>query len=109
MLQTNDIGVLFATLQAAYGRQWVHQADAIPVWKAKLDPYSVEQVMKGASQVIEDSPNFPPSLGALLAAIRANLPKNTKLLLPPDFDPANAAKAWDHMEKLAGKKLRPDD
>jgi len=108
MLQTNDVGILFATLQAAYGHQWAHKADAIPIWQAKLEPYTPEQVMQAASRVIDECPNYPPTLGKLIEILRADRPRNTKYLPAPAYDPSNADKAWDHMEKLAGKKLRPD-
>jgi len=106
MLQTNDIGVLFATLQAAYGHQWPHKADAIPVWQAKLAGFEANEVMVAAGIAIEKYPNFPPSIGQLIEIIKANKPRITTYLPAPPFDEQNADKAWTDMEKLAGRKLR---
>jgi len=80
MLQTNDIGVLFATLQAAYGHQWAHKADAIPVWQAKLDGYTPPQIQAAASRAVEAHPDFPPSVGQFLEILRSNQPRATTYL-----------------------------
>ena len=66
MLQTNDIGVLFACLQAAYGHSWAHKADAIPVWQTALIGYDRSQFMDAAEQWIKKFPEFPPSLGQFM-------------------------------------------
>tara|TARA_Y100001968_G_scaffold311034_2_gene332597 strand:- start:390 stop:716 length:327 start_codon:yes stop_codon:yes gene_type:complete len=108
VLQTNDVGRLFATLQAAYGHSWAHKADAIPVWQEKLKGHSFDQIMRAANKAIDRHPNFPPSVGQLLEILKADKPRATTYLPPPPFDEANANKAWDNMEKLAGRKLRPD-
>ena len=107
MLQTDDIGRLFSVMQAAYGHQWPHKADAIPVWQAKLRGFGSQSVMKAADVAIEAYPDFPPSVGQVLEILRAGRSRTTKYLPAPAFDPANADKAWDHMEKLAGRRLRP--
>ncbi len=105
-LRTNDIGTLFATLQAAYGYRWAHKADAVPVWLAKLKPYTTDQVMDACSRAIDIYPD-PPTLSQFLAVLKAAKPRNTTYVLPAPFDRANADQAWDHMEKLAGRSLRP--
>ena len=108
MLSTDDVGLLFATLQAAYGYRWAHKADAIPVWKEKLKPYTANQVMRAASIAIDDY-RESPTLGQFLAVLRAERPRITTYLLPGPFDQDNADKAWDYMEQLAGKNLRPTE
>ena len=108
MLQTDDIGVLFSAFQAAYGHQWAHRADAMAIWQGKLKNYDKSQVMAAASQAIEDHPNFPPSIGQFLGILKAGQPRAGTYLPAPDFDKANADKAWADMEKLAGRKLRPE-
>ena len=77
MLQTNDIGVLFATLQAAYGHQWAHKADAIPVWQAKLDGFTPQEIMSAASEAIEKHAEFPPSVGQFLDILKAHSLRGT--------------------------------
>ena len=112
MLLSNDIGKLFAVLRAAYGHQWPHQSDAVPVWHSKLKNFTVDQVMSGASRAIEEHPDFPPSLGQLTKIIRFEsvgnfLPSANTYLPPQPYDKVNADKAWSDMERLAGRKLRP--
>ena len=80
MLQTNDIGVLFASLQAAYGHSWAHKSDAIPIWQAKLNEFSAHQVMSAASEAIEKHPDFPPSVGQLLDILKSHKPRPTTFL-----------------------------
>jgi len=77
MLQTNDIGVLFATLQASYGHQWAHGADAIPVWQAKLAGFTPQQIMAAANEAIEKHSDFPPSVGQFLDILKAHRPFGT--------------------------------
>lgn len=79
-MQINDIGVLFATLQAAYGYQWAHGADAIPVWQEKLRDFTPQQVMRAASQAIDRHPDYPPSLGQMLDILRSYQPRQTTLI-----------------------------
>jgi len=74
MLLTNDVGILFATMQAAYGNQWPHKADAMPVWQEKLRRFTPEQVMKAANDAIDFYPDFPPSIGQLIIAINTQKP-----------------------------------
>jgi len=100
VLQTNDIGQLFATLQAAYGHQWAHKADAIPVWRAKLNNFSPRQIMAAASEAIERHPDFPPSVGQFLEVLRAGQPRPTNYLPPPPFDKGNHDKAMAYMDML---------
>ena len=76
MLQSNDIGVLFATLQAAYGNSWPHKADAIPVWFRALGGFDRGAVQRAAAQAITDYPKFPPSLGQFIEIVSG--PKQTR-------------------------------
>ena len=107
MLLTNDMGILFATMQAAYGHQWAHKADAIPVWQAKLNGYTAKQVMEAASIAIERHSDFPPSVGQFLDVLKAQKKPPNNYLPAPKYDKVNADLSWDYMERLAGKKLRP--
>lgn len=112
MLHSNDIGKLFAVLRSAYGHQWPHQSDAVPVWYAKLKMFTVVQVMSAASKAVEEHPDFPPSLGQVIKIIRTEdvnslLTRASTYLPPQPYDKVNADRAWSDMEKLAGRKLRP--
>ena len=113
LLRSNDIGKLFAVLRSAYGHQWPHQSDAMPVWYAKLKAFTADQIMSAASKAIEEHPDFPPSLGQIIKIIRSEgvsnfIPHASTYLPPQPYDKANAEKAWMHMEKLADRKLRPN-
>ena len=104
MLQTNDIGKLFATLQAAYGHQWAHKADAIPVWQTKLQNFSFPEIMSAASKAIETYTDFPPSVGQFLAILKADQPRTTTYLPAPPFDQQNHDKALAWMAFLRDMK-----
>jgi hypothetical protein len=75
MIDANDIGKLFATLQAAYGHSWAHKSDAIPVWHAKLKKFGFSEIMKAASEAIESYPDYPPSVGQLIEIIKKGKPR----------------------------------
>jgi len=75
MLQTNDLGVLFASLQAAYGHKFAHQADAIPIWQNALRRYSAKQVMRGANTAVFEYPDFPPTLGQFVRLLDEAAPR----------------------------------
>ncbi len=107
MLVQDDIGRLFAIMKSAYGWRWQHGADDVPVWLAKLKRYDQRQLKRAASRCIDQHPDVP-TLNQFIAAVKADRPPPSTLTLPsPAFDQANADKAWDQMEALAGKPLRP--
>ena len=106
MLVSSDIGKLFAVLRAAYGHQWPHQSDAIPVWHTKLKAFTADQVLSAASKAIEEHPDFPPSLGQIMKIVRSErlsdfTPCANTYLPPQLYDKVNAEKAWADMEKLS--------
>jgi hypothetical protein len=83
MLQTNDIGELFAQLQGAYGTRWQIGADAIPVWQKGLYNVTREQAMAAVPVVIQRHADFPPSLGQFLSACTAQRPRPSTYLPAP--------------------------
>ena len=83
MLQTNDIGEIFSQLRAAYGNQWGHGADAIPVWQKGLYNVTREQAMAAVPAVIQRHTDFPPSLGQFLSACTAQRPRPSTYLPAP--------------------------
>ena len=99
-LQTDTIGQLFSVMQAAYGHQWPHKADAIPVWQAKLAAFDLQSIMSAAAKAIEQHPNFPPSVGQLIQILNADKPRTTTYALPAPFDQANHDKSIRSMNKL---------
>ena len=87
MLQTHEMGTLFATMQASYGHRWAHKADAIPVWQRKLERFSFDRVMWAADQSPDVSPEHPPSVGQFVGICegRHRTPAwNTPKLPPPE-------------------------
>ena len=74
MLQTNDVGVLFASMQASYGHTWAHKGDAIPVWQKRLSRFNSADVMRAAEKALAIYPDFPPTLGQFADLVDYNQP-----------------------------------
>ncbi len=100
MLQTDDVGNLFACLQAAYGHTWAHKADAVPVWQAALKDFSAEQVVTAANVVVERYKDFPPTLPQFVEIVQGRKERVTTYLPPAPFDQANHDKAMREMQRL---------
>ncbi len=75
MLQTNDVGVLFASLQAAYGHKFAHQADAIPIWQNALRRYSAKEIMRAANAAVLQYADYPPTLGQFVRLLNESAPR----------------------------------
>lgn len=71
---TNDVGELFAVMQAAYAQRWTHGADAIPVWLGRLQNCRREDVMRAADKWLGIDPDWPPSLGRFAALVQESTP-----------------------------------
>lgn len=82
MLSTADIGVLFASMQAAYGHRWAHGSDAIPVWLRAIGGFNRADLERATKQAIETHTDFPPSLGQFVKIIEGP-PKRANTYLPP--------------------------
>lgn len=83
MLQTNDIGELFAQMQAAYGHQWAHKADAIPVWQRALVSVNRQEMMSAIPLSIDTFTDFPPSIGQFKNVCESLKPRPTTFLPAP--------------------------
>ena len=108
MLMTNDIGNLFAAMRAIYGNQWKHGQEAMVIWLDALKTADPEDLAAALRQSVIDHPDYPPTLPQFLHLAMGSQKRVSTYLPPPEFDQANADKAWDHMEKLAGRRLRPE-
>ncbi len=100
MLQTDDVGNLFACLQAAYGHTWAHRADAVPIWQAALKDFSAQQVMSAANKAIEKYKDFPPTLPQFVEIVQGRKERVTTCLPPAPFDQVNHDKAMRKMRQL---------
>ena len=87
MLQTNDVGRLFAIMQASYGSKWTHTGDHIPIWQDALKGFKAEDVFIAAKKSIKTYPNFPPS-----APILRNLARTAQTTQNCAFPQASAAR-----------------
>jgi len=87
MLQPNDVGILFASLQAAYGYKFAHQADAIPIWQSAMHRYSATEVMCAANAAVLQYADYPPTLGQFLRLLDESAPRL------PSCDGENSAQA----------------
>ncbi len=74
-LQTNDVGEFFSIMEAAYGNRWRHGADAVPVWQEGLNRFDRLEVLNAAGRAIVEHPDFPPSLGQIIAICNAGRPR----------------------------------
>lgn len=83
MLQTNDIGELFAQMQAAYGHQWAHKADAIPVWQRALIGCNRDELLSAIPLAIDTFTDFPPSIGQFKTVCESLKPRATTFLPAP--------------------------
>lgn len=63
MLTSADMGELFSQMQAAYGHQWAHKANAMPLWMKMLGGFSRQDVLAAVPKVLKAYPDFPPSVG----------------------------------------------
>ena len=102
MLQTNDIGVLFATLRSGYGSRWTQGANDIPHWQKVLDGWSVQEIMSAADTATKHYPDFPPTSGQFVVLLKAGKMRHTMALPAPLFDMDNAERAVRDMRKLVG-------
>lgn len=83
MLQTHEVGKLFAVMQAEYGHRWAHKADAVPVWQEKLRGYNGDQVMSAAAKAPDVYPDFPPTVGQFRQLLDMSRPRPTTYLPAP--------------------------
>ena len=74
MLTDSDVGQLFAQMQAAYGHQWAHKSDAIPMWKRALGGFSANDVFNAVGKAVKVYPDFPPSLGQFAGMVEYSTP-----------------------------------
>ena len=108
MLITDDIGNLFAAMRAIYGNQWKHGQEAMTIWFRALEGVEPDSLASALRQTVVDHPDYPPTLPQFLYLAKGPQKRISTCLPAPSFDQANADKAWNHMEKLAGRTLRPE-
>lgn len=72
MLQTNDVGILFEKMIAAYGNRWTQPVDAMPDWQKALSAHSADEVMDAAERAVKEYPDFPATLGQFLGLLRGS-------------------------------------
>ena len=83
MLTTNDVGVLFASMQAVYGHQWSHTAEAIPVWQKALSRFKPEQIVSAANKAVYKHKDYPPTIGQFIDIVDPpKLPPRANTYLP---------------------------
>lgn len=83
MLQTNDLGEIFAQFQAAYGAQWKQDASAIPLWQQALKDVDRQGAMVAVRRCTSELyTNYPPTLGQFLACCAVRPRPNTYLPAP---------------------------
>lgn len=88
MLQTNDIGEIFAQMRAAYGNQWSHGADAIPMWQRDLRGYTRDQVLAAILPCTDRYRDYPPTIGQFRSVCESMRPRASTYLPAPPMSPA---------------------
>ena len=82
-----------------------------PLWQQAVDRLTDPQIRNGLVNMGNMGLSFPPNLSQFVAACKRVEETNSapywKALPPPEYDrAAEEEKAWQHMEKLTGRKLR---
>lgn len=79
------------------------------LWDQAISRLSDQQVSSALANLGNDGLKFPPNLSMFIEAAKRQKPVRhlgvKELPAPPEIE---AEKAWAHMEKLAGRKLRPE-
>ena len=91
MLTTDDIGVLFASMRTAYGPQWKHSQDAMPVWFNALKHRSPVDVRKAMNATLTRHIDFPPTLPQFLQIADGPKPRPSTYLPAPESTHAQRA------------------
>lgn len=102
---------VWAQLAEMFGKAFYreHGDEPAALWQQAISRLSDTQLVRGLANIANDGLEFPPNLPQFLAACK-RLPPVRHLGVPclPLDTKAEAAKAWEHMERLAGRPLRPD-
>ena len=87
-----------------------------PAWVAAVENLTDEQIVAGMKNLAEQGLSFPANLSQFVAActkVDASLApcwNQPQLAAPTNHEATqNANKAWDQMESLAGRSLRPQE
>jgi len=83
-----------------------------PLWCAAIGRLTDDQIRTGLANLGNLGLRFPANLPMFIAECKRPPPRRRIKALPPPTDQEqkdNANKAWDQMEKLAGRSLRPSD
>lgn len=82
------------------------------LWVLAIARLTDEQIANGLANLGNDGLRYPANLSMFVeASKRTHRHRHLGVPLLPLSDAerkVNADKAWDHMEKLAGRKLRPE-
>ena len=84
MLTTDDIGVLFASMRTAYGPQWKHSKDAMPVWFNALKHCTPENVRQAMNTTLTRHIDYPPTLPQFLQIAEGPKPRRGTYLPAPE-------------------------
>lgn len=82
MIVLNDVANLFEAMRTAYGQQWKHGADALPVWREALKSFEPGDLQRAASRVLQFHVDHPPTLPQFLRIVSPPRPKSTYIEAP---------------------------
>ncbi len=105
---------VWAQLGELFGKAFYRENGVEPagLWVQTIGRLADGQLATGLANLGNAGLSFPPNLSQFIEACKREAPVRqlgVKLLPLPDTEKkADADKAWGHMEKLAGRTLRPE-
>lgn len=104
---------VWAQLAELFGKAFYreHGEEPTPLWSRAIARLSDQQIAQGLANLANDGLEFPANLPQFVAACKRLPPVRQlgqKYLPNPGDREKDAEKAWRDMERLAGRKLRPE-
>ena len=104
---------VWAQLAELFGKAFYreHGETPSPLWVMAIARLTDQQMARGLASLANDGLEFPSNLSQFVAACKRLPPVRQlgqKYLPNPENDKREAEKAWRDMERLAGRKLRPE-
>jgi len=84
-VQTNDIGILFASMRSIYGHLWPHGASDVEVWRRALNEFSAAELQLGANKCLREFPDRPPTMGQFVFMLSSGRPPPARRIEKPKF------------------------
>lgn len=104
---------VWVQLAELFGKAFYRENGDVPpkLWVQAINRLPDSHITKGLVNLANDGLEFPPNLSLFMEACRRQEPiAPWRALPPPPPDPkVEADKAWEYMERLAGRPLRDSE